>query len=161
MVPCPMLGEQRSWMVVLSLLALAPGVVAAVLWSPCLLTARLRSLVRALPPRRFPLVAYLAVMVGGSAPYVVGFVVTLSSTADASGAVIANAILNVTVPLSVGYVVGIPMLAGLVLPRIGLDWDATGYGPGTWALLVIASAWYAALFAVPLFLMAFIVALPT
>ena len=156
-----MVGEEASGVVVLSLPAFGPGVVAAALWSPFLLSARPRSLVRALSPRRFPLVAYLAVMVGGSVPYVVSFVAILSRTADASGAVTANAILDVTVPLSVGYVVGIPMLSGLVFPRTGLDWDATGYGPGTWTLLVLASAWYAALFAVPLFLMAFIVALPT
>lgn len=161
MVPLLNVGEEVAGWLVLFALAFGPGSVAVVLWSPVLLSDRITSLFRALPPRRSLVASYLAVLVGGSIPYVVGVVAALVWTADTTGAVTANAILTVVVPLSFAYVVGFPLLAGLVCPRIGLDWDSTGYGPGTWAILVSGSVWYTALFAVPLFLVALVMALPT
>ncbi|WP_418286841.1 hypothetical protein [Halorubrum sp. DTA46] len=41
-----------------------------------------------------------------------------------------------------------------------IGWDPTGYGPDTWALLVAAGVWYAAVAAVPLFALAIVFALP-
>lgn len=153
-------GEIAGWFVVVALV-FGPGVVAAVLWSPFLASGRLRSLFRDLPPRRSLVVSYLVVMLGASLPYVVGFGAALVRTTDTTGATTANAILDVLVPVSVGYVLGVPVLAGLVLPRVGIDWDPTGYGPGTWAMLAVGGAWYAAVFAVPMFVLAVIMALPT
>lgn len=160
MVPLQTLGEEVTGWAVLLALGLGPGVAGAVLWSPFLASARIRSLFRALPPRGSLLVTYPAVLVGASLPYVGGFVAALVWTADANGAATANAILDVIVPVSVVYVVGFPALAGLACPRLGVDWDPTGYGPATWALLVAGGVWYAAAFAVPLFLVAMVMALP-
>jgi hypothetical protein len=72
----------------------------------------------------------------------------------------ANALLDVLVALSLGYVLLAPVLAGVVLPALDYDWDPTGYGAGTWALLVAGGGWYAAVLSAPLFLMALVAALP-
>jgi hypothetical protein len=65
------------------------------------------------------------------------------------------------VVLTITYVIVLPLVAGVGLPRIGLDWDPTNYGLGTWLLLIGAVLWYAAIFAVPLMFAAFVFALPT
>jgi hypothetical protein len=79
----------------------------------------------------------------------------LSETADAArGAAASNALFGLLVALSVYYVVGVPLLAGV-------DWDPTGYGPGTWALLGGLGAAYATVFTLPLVLFALVLALPT
>lgn len=152
--------EAAGWAVLLAI-ALGPGVVAAVLWSPFLAAGRVRSLFRSLPPGDSLLVSYPAALIGASVPYVVGVVAALVRTTDTTGATTANAILDVIVPVSFGFVVGVPALACAGLPRLGVDWDPTGYGPGTWALLAAGGVWYAAVFAVPLFLVAIVMAMPT
>lgn len=140
--------------------ALGPGLVAALLWSPFLLADRLRALFRTLPPGAGVAGSYLLLAVGGGLPYVAGGLWALSQSADAGDAAVANALLDVLVGLSLGYVVVAPVLAGIVLPALDVDWDPTGYGAGTWALLVAGSGWYAALLSAPLFLMAVVVAFP-
>jgi hypothetical protein len=72
----------------------------------------------------------------------------------------ANALLDVLVALSLGYVLLAPVLAAAVLPALHHDWDPTGYSAGTWALLVAGSGWYAAVLSAPLFLMALVAAFP-
>ena len=62
--------------------------------------------------------------------------------------------------LSVLYVAGPPLVTGLGLPRMGIDWDESGYGAGTWLLLFASSTWYAAIFGVPIFVFGIIVSLP-
>lgn len=153
-----------GWLTMLALL-LGPGVVAAVLWAPFLVAGRIRALFRALPPWNGVALPYALVTVGASLPYVVGTLAAITVGADGatgpgSGAAMANALLNVIVPLSVGYVVGVPVLGAVVLPHVGVDWDPTGYGPGTWLLLFGGGAWYAAVFAVPLFVVAVVLAFP-
>ncbi|MFB6302899.1 MAG: hypothetical protein ABEH78_08580 [Haloferacaceae archaeon] len=104
------------------------------------------------------MIPYVVATFGASVPYLAG---TLWAVRTADGAEMGNALLAVVVPLSLGYVVAVPVLAGLALPRTGVDWDPTGDGVGSWALLVAAGAWDAAVFAVPLFVVAVILALPT
>lgn len=142
---------------------LAPGVVAAVCWTPFLLSERLRALFAALPPFDSPYVSYVLVSLAASLPFVVGVgaaLVGVDTEGPRAGARMANAILDVVVPLSVGYVVGTPLVGVLGLPRVGADWDPTGYGASTWVLLALGGAWYAALFAVPLTLFALVIAFP-
>lgn len=150
-----------GWLVLLALF-LGPGLVAAVLCAPFLATERVRALFRSLPPRDGVGVPYVAATVVASFPYVGGTLWALSTAADGGrGAQAANALLDVLVFLSLGYVVAVPLLAGVALPRVGHDWDPTGYGPGTWALLVGLGAWYAAVFAAPLFVVVVFLALPS
>jgi hypothetical protein len=141
-------------------LVVGPGVVAAVLWSPILLSGRLRSLFDRIPPRRSMGASYLLVAVGLSLPFVIG-TGTVLATASTEGAALSNALLNVAFGLTIAYAVGLPVVACVGLPRVGLDWDPTSYGFGTWLLLVVAALWYTAVFVVPLALFAFILALPT
>lgn len=137
-----------------------PGLVAAVLWSPILLVGRLRALFRRLPPGGSTVGSYLLVAVGLSLPFV-GGAGAVFATVSAEGAALSNALLNVVLGLTLAYAVVLPAVAGVGLPRFGIDWDPTGYGPGTWAALVGAALWYAAVFVVPLSFFAFVLALPT
>lgn len=154
------LGSQVGSILGLLAVVLLPGLIAAVLWSPFLLSSRIQSLFASLPPRESTLVTYTVAAVGASLPFWLGSLAAIVGTEGASGAVMANAILDVIVPLAVVYVVGFPTIAIVVLPRVGVDWDPTGYGTGTWALLLVGGGWYAAMFAVPLFLVAVVLALP-
>lgn len=140
-------------------IALGPGLAAALLWSPFLLSARLRALFRCIPPGSGPTGSYLLLAAGGGLPYVAGGLWALSR-GDAGEVAAANALLDVLVGVSIGYVLLAPVLAGIVLPALGYDWDETGYGVGTWALLVAGSGWYAALLSAPLFLVAVVAAFP-
>ncbi|PSP98743.1 hypothetical protein BRC89_07025 [Halobacteriales archaeon QS_4_70_19] len=153
------MGETTTLALLLAVL-LVPGLVAALLWSPFLLSDRLCALFRALPPRDGLVASYLPVAVGGALPYVVGGLWALSRGPPGGDAVAVNALLDVVVGVSVAYVVAGPLVAGVALPRFGRDWDPTGYGPGTWALLGTGSAWFAVLYGVPLFLMAAVLAYP-
>jgi hypothetical protein len=142
------------------ILLLGPGVLVAVLWSPILLIGRLRSLFRRLPPGGSVGISYAAVAVGLSVPFLGGTAAVLATTGT-EGAALSNAILDTAFRLTVGYVVALPLIAGVGLPRLGVDWDPTGYGLSTWSFLVVAAVWYATVFAVPLALFAFVLALPT
>ncbi|MFB6304380.1 MAG: hypothetical protein ABEH47_04380 [Haloferacaceae archaeon] len=151
-----------GWVAVLALL-LGPGIVAAALCAPFLVAERVRALFRALPPRDGVAIPYVAATVGASFPYVGGTLWALSAGADAAGregAAMADALLGVLLGLSATYVAAVPLLAGVALPRVGVDWDPAGYGAGTWALLVALGVWYAAVFAFPLFLFAVVLAFP-
>lgn len=152
--------EIGGWGFTLALI-FGPGIVAALLWSPFLLSSRLRTLYRSLPPARSTLVSYLFVTVGLSIPYLAGTTWALMATEGQSGGAMANALLDVLIPVSSVYVIGIPVVAIEGLPRLGVDWDPTGYGPSTWILLIAGSTWYSALFAVPLFLISLVLAFPT
>ena len=141
-------------------LVFGPGITAAVLWSPILLSSRLRSLFDRLPPARSTIVSYLLVAIGLSIPFVIGTGVVFSTTST-EGAALSNALLNMVVVLTIAYVIVLPLTAVVGLPRINLDWDPTNYGLGTWLLLVGMVLWYATVFALPLAFFAFILALPT
>lgn len=142
-------------------LVVGPGLAAAVLWSPFLLSSRIRALFRTLPPARSAAVSYPAVILGLSAPYVVGTAWAITNAHQGTGGAMATALLNVLFPLTTLYVIGLPIVAVEGLPRLGIDWDPTGYGASTWVLLIVGSAWYSAVFAVPLFLVSLVLALPT
>ncbi|MFB6352569.1 MAG: hypothetical protein ABEJ92_00630 [Halobacteriales archaeon] len=144
----------------LLLVLLAPGAVAAVLWSPFLLAARLRALFRELPPTGHLLPTYAVVAVGAGLPYVLGTFWAVVATSGGTGGEMANGLLDVVIPLSLGYAVGVPLLGAAGLPRFGVDWDPTGYGISTWVLLLAGGTWYALLFAVPLFVIAVVLAFP-
>lgn len=153
-------GDLAEWFFLVGS-TLAFGLVATVLWSPFLLAKRLRSLFGHLPPGGHWIVSYVAVTIAASLPYVLGFYAALWRTRNAEAVATANAILDVVVPVSALYLVGVPAIAVIGLPRVDRDWDPTGYGPGTWLLLIAGAAWYAAVFSVPLFFVSFVLALPT
>jgi hypothetical protein len=145
-----------AWTVALFLF---PGVVAAGLCAPFLAADRLRALFRALPPAGRVLPSYLGVSVGLSVPYLAGVVLTVSRAAEAGPAWSEGFLLTALLgAVTVGFVA--PGFTVLGLPRLGLDWDPTGYGPSTWLLVVGAGLWYAAVAAVPLVALAVGMALP-
>lgn len=147
------------WVTLLALL-LGPGLVATLLWSPVLVVRRFRALFGRLPPAGSVIASYLLVAVGLSVPWVAGALLAFRSIGEGARPS-GEPLLDAVVPLTAAYLLGGPLVAGGVLPRLGVDWDPTGYGPGTWALLVVAAGWYAAVFAVPLFVFALVVSLPT
>ncbi|TKX78627.1 hypothetical protein EXE53_20225 [Halorubrum sp. SD626R] len=147
-----------GWLSALALFA-APGVAAAVLWSPFLLASRFRALFRALPPTGRFASSYLAVALGLSVPYLAGVLLT-AGLVDSAGAGWSNALVETAIVGGLCTGVVAPVVAVVGLPRLGIDWDPTGYGPSTWALVVAAGLWYAAVAAVPLFALAVVFALP-
>lgn len=152
-------GDVTSWLILIALVA-GPGLVATILWSPVLAAERLRSLFRELPISSSTLGNYVLIAMGLSLPWLVGSVRALSVIGSHPGPSSGKPLLDVTIVLSTSYVVGLPLIAGIGLPRLGIDWDPAAYGPGTWLLLFVASAWYTTVFAVPLFVLVFIFALP-
>lgn len=161
MVPLQAAGERALSGGAILLALLAPGVAAAVLWSPFLAARRLRALFRALPPLRSLAPNYLLLAVGGSLPYVLGTVAAVARNREGGGAAMSKGVLQVLVSVSLVYLVGVPLLAGWLLPEAGLDWDSAGYDAVTWALLILGTAWYVVLFAAPLFFLVFVFALPS
>ena len=141
-------------------LVVGPGIIAAVLSSPLLLSGRFRSLFARLPPVRSTIASYLFVAVALSIPFVIGTGIILTTTST-DGAALSNGLLNMAFVVTIAYVVVLPVAASGGLPRVGIDWDPTNYGLGTWLLLVGAALWYSAIFVVPLAFFAFVLALPT
>lgn len=146
-------GDLSEW-VVFSRNILIPGVVAMVLWSPFLFSKRLRQLFERLPPSGSLFPTYVLVGVATSLPYVLGLLWAL--TAAETG----KMIFTVAIGISISYVVGLPLVGAIGLPRIGVDWAPTGYEWGTWLLLVGGTLWYAILFTVPLTILSLIFSLP-
>lgn len=158
MVPLTHGADPSSWLTLLVILLL-PGVVATVMWSPMIASERLRSLFRRLTPIDSVIVNYVVTAMTLSVPWLVALGWTfqrLGSQTEPQGEVFLNA----ATLLAVVYVVALPLVAGLGLPRLGIDWDSTGYGASTWLLLIVSSAWYAAIFTIPMFLMGIIISLP-
>lgn len=155
-MPVRQLGE---WLGVV-LLLVTPGVFVAAIWCPFLLSNRLRTLFRRLPFTDSLLVNYLLVMIGLSLPWTGGTGLAFART-PAEDALLANALLDVVFPLSILNLVGLPVGAILVLPRLGIEWVPPDHRGTTWLLLALGAAWYAVVFAAPLFVMSLIFALPT
>lgn len=147
-----------GWLWTLALFAL-PGAVAAVCWAPFLLSARFRALFVALPPAGRLVPSYVGVSLALSVPYLVGVVLTVWLV-DSAGPGWSEGFLDTA--LFGGVAVGLvaPAVAAAGLPRLGVDWDPTGYGASTWAVLVAAGLWYAVVAAVPLVALAIGMALP-
>lgn len=153
--------DVTSWLVLLTLV-LGPGIVATVLWSSVLASSRLRSLFRQLPLTDSMVGNYVLTAMGLSFPWLVGWGWAFSeigSRAEA-GATGGEPLFTSAILLSVVYLSGLPLAAGLGLPRLGIDWDATDYGLGTWLILLVSGAWYVAIFAVPTFVLGIVAALP-
>lgn len=144
----------------LVLLLLGPGILVTILWSPILLVGRFRGLFRQLPPTQSLGISYVIVAVSLSLPFLLGTTVVVTTT-SAEGAALSNALLDTAFKLVIGYIVALPLTAGVGLPRGGVDWDPTGYGFSTWLLLIVATIWYVAVFVIPLALFAFVLAIPT
>lgn len=136
--------------ITLAVLVVSPGFIASLLWAPFLGVDRFESLFEQLWPGNSVAVSYLLVMIGLGLPWVVaaGGAMVRASPEELS---MANALLDVIVALSIVYLLGLPLVAGLGLPRVGIDWDETGYGPRTWGLLIIGVLWYVVLLALPIF----------
>ena len=151
-------GQAVGWLLTLALFAL-PGAIAAVCWTPFLLSARFRALFVALPPTGRLSVSYVAVALALSVPYLVGTALTVT-LADSAGTAWSEGFLDTA--LFGGVLVGLvaPAFAAAGLPRLGVDWDPKGYGAATWALLAAAGLWYAVVAAVPLVALAVGMALP-
>ncbi|WP_459881926.1 hypothetical protein [Halorubrum gandharaense] len=140
-------------------LALFPGVVAVVLWSPILISHRLRELFRRLPPTGSAVVGYVIVAIGLSLPFIIGVGIGVAGSTQSVDT--ANTLLNVAFGLAILYLIGLPVGAVVGLPRVGIDWDQTGYGLSTWLVVVMATLWYVAVFLLPIVFFGFLLALPT
>ncbi|WP_424015878.1 hypothetical protein ACOZ35_08140 [Halorubrum xinjiangense] len=140
-------------------LFLFPGIVAAGLCAPFLATMRLRALFDALPPAGRVLPSYLGVSVGLSVPYIAGVGLTVAYAGEA-GPAWSEGFLTTALFGAVLVALVAPAVAVIGLPRLGVDWDPTGYGYSTWLLLVGAGLWYAVVAAVPLVALAVGMALP-
>ncbi|MGM0447030.1 MAG: hypothetical protein ACQERM_02105 [Methanobacteriota archaeon] len=140
-------------------LFLFPGLVAAGLCAPFLAASRLRALFDSLPPAGRVLPSYVAVSVGLSVPYIVGVVLTVAF-ADEAGPAWSEGFFTTALFGAVLVALVAPAVAVIGLPRLGVDWDPTGYGYSTWLLLVGAGLWYALVAAVPLVALAIGLALP-
>lgn len=144
------LGGTLSEWGTLAALVLGPGLAAAVLWTPVLAAGRLRALFRELPLTRRTPVNYAVAALALAVPWVLGFGWAFATIGGAlESAQSGDPLVDVAVQLSGLYVVALPVLAVAGLPALGVDWDPTGYGASTWVLLVAASAYYAAIFAIP------------
>ena len=156
--PASVVGEATGWLFTLALFLL-PGLVAAGLCAPFLAAERLRALFRALPPTGRLLTSYVGVCLALSVPYLAGVALTVA-LADSAGPAWGEGFLDTA--LFGGVIVGFvaPATAAAGLPRLGVDWDPTGYGPSTWVLLVAAGLWYAVVAAVPLVALAIGMSLP-
>lgn len=142
-------GTPTEWATLLALVV-GPGLVATLLWSPVLAAGRLRSLFRRLPLTRSTLVNYAAAGLALSVPWILGLGWAFSVIGGRSDAArTGEPLVDVAVQLSGLYVVALPVAAGAGLPAVGIDWDPAGYESSTWVILVGASAWYAAIYAVP------------
>jgi hypothetical protein len=156
----PILRGESGGLLLLAVVALAPGTVAGVLWSPFLLSGRLRSLVETLDPTGVWPVTYAVGTVLTGFLVVVGFVLLLGDLPNDSAAganlLLDGVVVTVVVLVAVGW-------AGstLVAPRLGYDWDPTGYGLGTHVLVLAGAVWYAVVLATPFFLLSLVFALPT
>jgi hypothetical protein len=134
----------------LAALVVGPGLVAGLFWAPFLAVDRFASLFERLPPRDSVAVSYPLVTVGLSLPWIAAAGRALVRRAS-DELTAANGLLDVIVVLSGVYLLVLPLVAGLGLPRVGIDWDETGYGPRTWILLGIGTLWYVLLLALPIF----------
>lgn len=147
-------SELLRWLGVVADLLVVLGGIAAVCWTPVLLSTRMRALFRRLPPFESVLVTYVAVSVGAAVPYILGLVGSVAA-ADSG-----KALFTVTLAVSLLYLSAVPLLGAVVLPRAGVDWDPTGYGLSTWAVLLTGALWYVLLFGVPFTLVSLVFSLP-
>lgn len=136
-----------------------PGIAETVFCLPLLLSARTRALFRSLPPAGSVAASYLSVMLALSVPFVAS-VVAISGL-DIWHGPIYNVLIRIATFVSVSYIVVLPATAIIGLPRYGLDWDPTGYGVGTWVILLLSTLWYTVLLFVPIVLLSALLALPT
>jgi len=151
-------GEVAGWLFTLALF-LFPGLVAAGLCAPFLAAERLRALFRALPPSGRLLTSYVGVSIALSVPYLAGVVCTVA-LADEAGPAWSRGFLVTALFGGIGVGLVAPAVAVIGLPRLGIDWDPTGYGVGTWGILLAAGLAYAIIAAVPLVALAVGMALP-
>jgi hypothetical protein len=70
-------------------------------------------------------------------------------------------LIQIAAVVSLSYVVVLPVTAIVGLPRYGIDWDLTGYGIGTWVVLILSTLWYVSWFIIPIVFIAGLLALPT
>lgn len=87
--------------------AILPGILAAVLWSPILISQRLRALFRRLPLTDSLIGGYVIVAIGLSFQFVAG--VWLAAAGSTHSVDVANALLNVALGITVLYLCGLPL----------------------------------------------------
>ncbi|GAB6880083.1 hypothetical protein JCM17823_23570 [Halorubrum gandharaense] len=97
--------------------------------------------------------------IGLSLPFIIGVGIGVAGSTQSVDT--ANTLLNVAFGLAILYLIGLPVGAVVGLPRVGIDWDQTGYGLSTWLVVVMATLWYVAVFLLPIVFFGFLLALPT
>lgn len=150
---------QPSTLISLAVTAFFPGFVEAVLCLPLLLLTRVRELFRSLPPTDSVIISYLLAIVALSGPFIAGVVAAFGL--DVWQRPIYDVLTQIASVVSLGYVVVLPVTAIVGLPQYGVDWDSTGYGIGTWVVLILGTLWYVIWFIIPIVFIAGLLALPT
>ena len=131
------------------------GLLLAVLWTPLLISSRVRSLFEVGPTRWLPVNYTLGfVIMSGIHAGMLGAWIESGSGAGPNGALNAVITLGVVVPV-LGWV---GALWGL--PEFGYDWDTNGYDLRTKAALGLGVLWYAVMTIVPGFVASLIAAFP-
>lgn len=143
-----------------AVLILLPGALAAVPTAAFLLSARVRALFAAVPPTDSPYPSYALLTVGLGAPWSVAALAALNAPVTGPAST-ANAMLDVVLGLGLVYLLGLPVTVAALLPRFGVDWDDTGYGPRTWVIVTATTSVYTLSLAVPFFVVSLVFALPT
>jgi len=77
------------------------------------------------------LTSYVGVSIALSVPYLTGVVLTVTLAGEA-GPAWSEGFLVTALFGGIGVGLVAPAVAVIGLPRLGTDWDPTGYGPGTW-----------------------------
>jgi len=150
---------ETSALLSLAVTAVLPGFVEAVLCLPLLLSVRGRELFRSLPPTGSVASSYLLTMVVLSGPFIAGVVAAFGL--DVWQRPIYDVLIQIVSVVSLSYVVVLPVTAIIGLPRYGIDWDPTGYGIGTWVVMILSTLWYVIWFIIPIVFIAGLLALPT
>lgn len=88
-----------------------------------------------------------------SVPYTLGLL--LGFAVSDTGRVVFTSAFLVSLLLATSF----PVVCGFLLPRVGVDWDPTGYGASTYLLLGAGGVWYALVFLVPLTLVSVVYSL--
>lgn len=151
--------QDTVWLLFVVLLFVTPGIVAAILCAPFLVSHRIRRLFAALPPGESLLPTYVVGIVLASLPFVLGLGAIVLFV-PFEGAAVSNSILTLVQYLAVGYVLVVPTALVYGLPRAGIAWDPQGPRGSSWAILALGGFWFTVTFAVPMSLLAIVLVLP-
>jgi hypothetical protein len=126
------------------LISLGLGFLASFVLFPFLVGHRFRSLFATVGPTDYWMGNYILIMtiIGGGEIGLFALTIDLIGVEYANPAVVEQFVLYASVALFLGYVTVSWLLALVVLPRLGIDWDENDYNLRTVGLISAAVLWY-------------------